>query len=245
MKLMVYSKPKNNKKYLHIRTGFTIVELLIVIVIIAILATISIIAYGNIQRKATAARAGYIAKEYEKVIKAYRSVEGTLPQTDEWAPVGGGKKVVCLGPPDDYPEDDTFAEGECATWRNSTMSGRVSHFIDHDINEKLRTIASSLPSSDYSVIQAPSLETTGIWGATYSDVAYRGFVYRTENNEDETSGYITYFLEGTQTCVSGETHHHSGLTECVINVGSDNNEEEPNWGFNGGEGEIAYDSWDD
>src|SRR5665647_490667 len=51
--------------------GFTIVELLIVIVIIAILASITIVAYNGITNRANAATAKANAVQVDKVVEAY------------------------------------------------------------------------------------------------------------------------------------------------------------------------------
>lgn len=51
--------------------GFTIVELLIVIVMIAILATISMVAYNGIQQRARMAAEQAAATQAERAIMAY------------------------------------------------------------------------------------------------------------------------------------------------------------------------------
>src|SRR5690606_13901283 len=58
-------------------SGFTIVELLIVIVVIAILAAISIVAYTGVQTRAQAAAIISDLKATEKALNAYRAVDGT------------------------------------------------------------------------------------------------------------------------------------------------------------------------
>ena len=62
------------KKY-----GFTIVELLIVIVVIAILATISITAYTNFQQRAKNTAIINAASQSLKTIQAYIVEHGTYP----------------------------------------------------------------------------------------------------------------------------------------------------------------------
>lgn len=64
--------------------GFTIVELLIVIVVIAILAAISIVAYTGIQNRARTSTAQTIAKEYANKAEIYAADhDGTYPTLAE------------------------------------------------------------------------------------------------------------------------------------------------------------------
>jgi prepilin-type N-terminal cleavage/methylation domain-containing protein len=64
---MTFSKLKTMKK----DRGFTIVELLIVIVVIAILAAIVIVAYNGVQKRANASTAKSNAESVQKVAEAY------------------------------------------------------------------------------------------------------------------------------------------------------------------------------
>jgi prepilin-type N-terminal cleavage/methylation domain-containing protein len=61
------------------RQGFTIVELLIVIVIIGILAAITIVAYNGIQNRARISAAQSLASQTNKKIMAYQASEGSYP----------------------------------------------------------------------------------------------------------------------------------------------------------------------
>lgn len=61
--------------------GFTIVELLIVIIVIAILATISIVAYNGIQQRATNASIVSAANQSIKLISAYITTNNDYPYT--------------------------------------------------------------------------------------------------------------------------------------------------------------------
>jgi prepilin-type N-terminal cleavage/methylation domain-containing protein len=62
-------------------SGFTIVELLIVIVVIAILATISIVSYTGIQNRAKASAAQANAVSVQKAAEAYYAENGSYPTT--------------------------------------------------------------------------------------------------------------------------------------------------------------------
>lgn len=57
--------------------GFTIVELLIVVVIIAILAAITIVAYNGIQNRAKASAGAQLANSVAKKAEAYNSARST------------------------------------------------------------------------------------------------------------------------------------------------------------------------
>lgn len=61
------------------RKGFTIVELLIVIVVIAILAAISVVAYNGVQERARNSSALTLASQIAKKAEVYYAVNGTYP----------------------------------------------------------------------------------------------------------------------------------------------------------------------
>lgn len=59
------------------QSGFTIVELLIVVVVIAILAAITIVAYNGIQNRAKSSAAQALANNVAKKAEAYNTVAST------------------------------------------------------------------------------------------------------------------------------------------------------------------------
>lgn len=72
------------------RSGFTLVELLIVIVVIAILAAISVVAYNGIQDRANDTRMRAGVAQIEKAIMMWHTETGQQP-------VGGWSSSVAIG----------------------------------------------------------------------------------------------------------------------------------------------------
>ena len=72
------------------KSAFTIVELLIVIVIIAILAAITIVAYNGIQDRSVNATSKSIANQVEKLVRSYVAVNSSYPYTGRTCAVDSG-----------------------------------------------------------------------------------------------------------------------------------------------------------
>ena len=91
--------------------GFTIVELLIVIVVIAILAAITVVAYTGIQTQASNTKTLSAVAAWVKGIRLYEAEQGVLPNDNS-----------CLGTMSTYD-----GNGQC--WNGSTWKVRQS-FLD-------------------------------------------------------------------------------------------------------------------
>jgi prepilin-type N-terminal cleavage/methylation domain-containing protein len=71
----------NNIKNMKKNDGFTIVELLIVIVVIGILAAITIVAYNGVQTRANNSAAQAAGETVAKKAEAYNAVNSSYPGT--------------------------------------------------------------------------------------------------------------------------------------------------------------------
>ncbi len=77
--------------------GFTIVELLIVIVIIAILAAFIILAYSGMQQRSENAKTAAAIQSYKKALIQYATEKGTYPDTKHNCLGEGYSGSVCHG----------------------------------------------------------------------------------------------------------------------------------------------------
>ncbi len=111
--------------------GFTIVELLIVIVIIGVLASITVVAYNGIQQRANNTSRISAAKEWYQILHTYLAQNGQYP-------VGSSNVHFCLGT--GWPTNlDGNADEDCY------MQTNVKH-PSVTFNSALQAVSSSLPS---------------------------------------------------------------------------------------------------
>jgi prepilin-type N-terminal cleavage/methylation domain-containing protein len=116
----------NNIKRLKTERGFTIVELLIVVVIIGILAAIVIVAYNGVTNRAKTSKSQATASSIVKKIEAYNAENGAYaatyaalnsPSTASWY-IPAASYNFKAGPNNDVAATDTeitFNFANCAT----------------------------------------------------------------------------------------------------------------------------------
>jgi prepilin-type N-terminal cleavage/methylation domain-containing protein len=129
------------------RTGFTIVELLIVIVVIGILAAITVVAYNGIQARARNAQQLASAKSYMQALSLYVATNNAYPPTS----VNRG----CLG----------LDQSACVT--------NTSWVRDATLETALKTVVSTLPAANPSV---PIIGTPKMGYIPVSDVTLDGVI---------------------------------------------------------------------
>ena len=139
--------------------GFTIVELLI-----AILTTISIIAYNGIREQAYNVKIIANVKNYRQAIELYKVLNGSYPQTTP--EIGGSHiSVVCLG--------TGYADGAC---------GRISGtdvYEDTALNGALSEITGSGGDmvNDKDMPSGPEAFVGAVYGNDITDSSRTGYSY--------------------------------------------------------------------
>lgn len=126
---MTLNKIKNLKE----ERGFTIVELLIVIVVIAILAAIVIVAYNGITSRANAATAKANATAVQKVVEAYATDTGnglypTRVQLTGWS--GGVTRLPSGVSIIETTLSSTHADGKTIQYVNKGTTGGCIGYWD-------------------------------------------------------------------------------------------------------------------
>lgn len=181
---------------MHKRHGFTIVELLIVIVVIAILAAITVVAYNSIQNRAANAQQFATAKSYMTMFSAYVAANGAYP-----------------------PRSSTRI---CLTPDSSTCSTSTAWVRDSQLETGLKTISNTLPvpSSSIPLVSSPKMAYIPTSDITLDGVANPFLIYTVRSPEVCTVGtpasgtWPSYSSSvPSQGYTAGEA---SGLRLCVI-----------------------------
>lgn len=186
--------------------GFTLVELLIVIVVIAILAAITLVTYNGIQDRAYNTAVIQAAGTAEKIIDITYTAEGSI-MVDSGIPEEGW--AFCIGDPSDFPATSDFDAGECHTnakggWASQELWDTLSEYGDGN------------------------LSTRSWYDGEYAHIRGVYYTYQLNAATDEYNEYLAYSLAGTdrdctlpgaETVVALEEFYDgSNETSCWINM---------------------------
>lgn len=165
-------------------TGFTIVELLIVIVVIGILAAITVVAFNGIQDRASnTARVSEI-KEWQKLFTMYATEHGEYP-------FASGSHCLGTG----FPDDNGDGIGDC--WDVNVAGNRRS--VSAALNTKLSTYG-SLPNSNRDPIKGAT--TTIRMGpvAAWEGGQLRLLYWLKDTNRDCQGNTLRWFDDVSYAC---------------------------------------------
>ena len=150
----------NNINTLRKNQGFTIVELLIVIVVIAILAAITIVAFNGIQNRAKATSGQNLASQIAKKAEIYNTAESTYPTfTQLTTNTGAGT----AGNPAEAKLDDASAVSDAGTATNFDTAAEALN--GQEVAYKKCTTGAQVWWWDFSATSA-NVKYIGIGGAS-------------------------------------------------------------------------------
>lgn len=182
--------------------GFTIVELLIVIVVIAILAAVTIVAFNGIQVRAENAKTLSAVDQYAKALRIYKTNTGDYPLA------GGGFQFGCIAESGSCAMVGGTAGSDCAA---IGASG-----INNTLNAAIKTAIPNIPSTSDQTMEC---EGKTVKGALYLMV---GNLW----GGDDRRAYVIYYLKGNQPCTTpggsklvspnGRIYYSTGTTRCYI-----------------------------
>ena len=176
--------------------GFTIVELLIVIVIIGILAALVITTYGGIQQRASNTQTIDAATKYAQIIRLYGHDKGDYPRTTD----SSTNTNTCLG--------KSYSGSICANLSATLACGTGQATRSAAFETKLSEYTNKFPE--------PSLQTLDWCSQSFVGI---GYWYAAGG----TSPAMHYYLVGDVACptLSGGTTAKSlqtGNTKCSWNA---------------------------
>ena len=162
------------------KKGFTIVELLIVIVVIAILAAITIVAFNGIQTRAENTKTINATAQYVKSLRLYKDEAGMYPLTV--APPATTYEYKCLG-----------EIGETCGMVSGTFSGDCQSIggITNTSSDTSLTTLNNAVKKNVTTVPQVSQQSMGC-----IDRNVKGAIYFVVN----TAAYVRYYLKGNVPC---------------------------------------------
>lgn len=144
--------------------GFTLVELIIVIVVIGVLAAIILVAYGGVTKGAQISAMTSEMKQWKELFETYKAVNGHYPAPSATPLTGGGPgssalNVYCLGT--GFPNSDCYG--------NPTTPAATAESTGTQLMTELSTIAKPPTNST----KYPTPSATGPWLVYLSDTDVR------------------------------------------------------------------------
>lgn len=186
--LVFWSMPRCTKQR-SLSQGFTIVEILIVIIVLAILGLIVILAYPGVQTRVrnTSMVAG--VRQYVDAIAAYNAVYGHYPMPADGPNAPDSERAACLG--------ESYLGGICLiedvldppevtnkSWLDNALKLQHPHLPDLPLNVKWKSNGSDLEAG------ALYAYTEGIDPGSGYDVLLSFY------GIDSATAIVAYYLEG-------------------------------------------------
>jgi prepilin-type N-terminal cleavage/methylation domain-containing protein len=179
------------------RQGFTLIELLIVVVIIAVLASISAVAYTNIRQRATNAAYTDAASKIFRALQAYIVANNAYP-------IIGGSVSACV-----TSISGCTGEGGSTVANNTTFNTNMA---------TLSTLPQDLPSvgADRKGIYVQYASNLLLSGASQPMI----MIYYLQGNNQKCglSNVVEYSWPDPDLSTTGNSSNYSTMTRCWISI---------------------------
>lgn len=162
--------------------GFTIVELLIVIVVIAILAAVSVVAYNGVQGRAENTKTLAGIDQLAKAMQAYKVDNGRYPLV---RPVGTAGVYTYTCVVSDVTKSCAKVGGSDTSCMGLGASTGTAAF-----DTAVKTILPKVPDVSSQDLQCDNIT---VRGAFY-------YVHFLDPNANNQNAYLVYFLKGNEQC---------------------------------------------
>lgn len=161
-------------------SGFTIVELIVVVVVIAILSSVTVLSYNGVTNRADTSQVSALVQEWSTTLNMYKSTTGSYPK--------GNLDYVCLGKPGEFSANGVFAENQCykSSWSVAT---------DESILADIKASTGGLPGGLYHKER------------TIGNESYRGLLYLSRNNGFGITYILPRTADG---CLADDTFFEQG-----------------------------------
>ncbi len=186
------------------RNGFTIIELLVVILVISILATVSVTAYNGVQQRAGNSAVLAAVTSTDKAVRMHNELAGTPLKAafpgwfhESLSTMGG----VCIGK--EWPTDAQI-QSVIGNSNKSIYCGWYGHssITVDDAQQRLDSAVASSPTKDsFSKVASFPPITLDVTGS--GSYTIRGIRYAFNNSATNPTSYIHYPFHGKQ-CAAGD-----------------------------------------
>lgn len=181
------------------KSGFTIVELLIVIIVLGILSAISVAAYSGVQKRARDAQLVSGIEALEKGLRLYGLKQGVFPNPTDVVP-SGGFTAACVQPTaSGWPAVDGLTSSQCYAL---SSGGEVGY--SNVLHDALRTVMNDVPDTSSITYSVPGV------------LSARGLIYQYWSTDRVG---LAYFIPISQDCVRGVRNAEVGdLAQCFVEI---------------------------
>lgn len=206
---------RNEKQSRAMSHGFTVVELLIVIVVIGILAAIAIVAYNGIQDRAHSVATASNINMYAKGLELYKIENSSYPTPNTWE---NRHDSICIGLPPS--SGNTSCGTGIVACGGEVITGDIGAYYSTELNELMEPHIGSIP---HGIVSKPYNTEVNAGADCKISATYTGAVYSAKQriviyeNADGTVAYTASLVASDEQRANVYTITYGATNgECTI-----------------------------